>query len=632
MTAPATASRPGSIRAGLVAGVGAFALAAAAFAQTVTPPASPPASPPAPTVIDPATGLPTGTLTDTGAGPGSGTETDTGAGPAIPETPAAPPIETPTETPAETPAAPPAETPPAAVPPPPETAPTESIPLAPAPAGADAALVDPFRSQTEVEAQTRSFGPPGRRARARARALRGVGAAQGERGLGGVTLSFGVAERLEASDNQALRVDSDGGTGTATTDLSFGIRSETPTDFIALDGGFKVRAIGGAGSSGRGTSGFDTSVDEPRLAFRFAREGARSAASLTARYLSADIAYLDLTDEIGTDPIDPGFDPGGPIVVPGDADLIRGTGTRASYGFDGTLDLFEDAPVGLALAAGINVLDYSDVTANDLVNTRRSRAAATVVLRFSPVTEGRVGVRTTVYDADNAIETHRETNTLDVGVTRTISDAATLDATLGYSTVDTFTNTDPRGRTEGVTGRVGLALDRPNGTATAEITADTTQSGTRTGFRLGRSFELPAGSIGATLGATKAEGGDPKLAGSLTYRRDLPSGGLTARLSRDVRTGNDDTDRLATAATLGLTQRINDVSALGFTLAYLHSDPGGGDTTDRTSFNATWSRDITADWSLAAGYRYRSRDEDPGGKATSNTVFLTLSRDFTGVR
>ena len=60
------------------------------------------------------------------------------------------------------------------------------------------------------------------------------------------------------------------------------------------------------------------------------------------------------------------------------------------------------------------------------------------------------------------------------------------------------------------------------------------------------------------------------------------------------------------------------------------SSGGSSDSTYGLVLASTYSLALTDEWNFQAGYRFRLEDSD-GGTATSNNVFLSLSRNFVAI-
>jgi len=432
---------------------------------------------------------------------------------------------------------------------------------------------------------------------------------------GGVETVFGLGQRIEANDNLDLDTDSAGTTTLATTSLSFGLTSATPLDTLELTASTAFRV-----ENGPNASGTETYFDDTRLGFGYAREGATALFEVSAYLRESRVEFLrPLEDFLNDD---------GAIDLPEDAAELEGDGTRLSYGMNSTLELGAGGPAGLILDAGFRQLDYVDVSDPDLTDNRRAQLSATARLSFSPVTEGRFGLSYSTYEDDDAAETQRETSAATAAFVWELSPASTLEAGLGYTVVDTEEFGDTA-REEGATARLALTRELPNGTLSGDIATEVTENGTRYRLGIGREMELPAGALAARVGLTALEGDSPEVTAALSWQQELPTGTLSAELSRDVRLNSNDDEQLATALALGYSYQINAVSGLNFGLRYASTDEAGPDNRiDNAAFTASYSHRLTEDWDLSAGYTYRHKDRESTGEASSNTVFLGLSREF----
>ena len=399
------------------------------------------------------------------------------------------------------------------------------------------------------------------------------GAAQAQDG--GVQLTFGLSESLTSNSNQALDVKSAGSTTSATTLLSFGLVSETATQRLSLDMSANLRL-----ANTPATKGTVTRVGDPAVTLAYSVDGASAGLQTKAYYRKADVAFLrPLTDFV---------DPLGNINLPTDLADLTGTGTRAEYGANLTYDWGRDGPLGVSLSAGLAGLTYDNTTSPALFDNRRITLAATAGYQINPATRATTTLRFARFAASDAFQTRSNTSGLDLGLTRT--------------------------------------MDR--GTASATLSADRSDAGTRLGFRLGRALDLPGGALSASLGATRAPDGLNGVTGSLNWQHALPSGQISAALTRGITQTATATDQLTTALSLGYTQALTPSSTLALNLSYAVNDPGGaGASVTNRGLDATYSHALTADWNLDAGYSYRSRDAG-AGLANSSAVSLTLRRAF----
>lgn len=414
---------------------------------------------------------------------------------------------------------------------------------------------------------------------------------------GGVRLVFGLENRLEVSRNSDLSVPATGTDVTNETRLSFGLFSETSIDRLEF------------GASGalivENTDGPDgTGVDFGRGAMNLAyhREVPAAVLDLGAFYRNDEVDAF--TDDLG------------------DTD---GGGTRTDYGANVALETGRTSSIGFALGAAYEATDFQDTTDPDLNDSEETRADAAVILHASANVTGRVGLLYSLRDEEDAAETRTETITSYAGLDYAISEWLDLAAEIGYTERETteFGVTD---RTTGPDLRLGLTYDMAVGTALATLTVatDDDDEGQRETFELGRDLETPANILSARLGITHADEAGTDLIGRLSIDHKLPDGSLGLALERSVT--YDDETQVNSSATITWRKTINDVSSMSLDFAYQQSD-APSERIEQTSFGASYSHKLTADWNLDGGLGYRVRN-DGDGRAESPTLFVSLRREF----
>lgn len=432
-------------------------------------------------------------------------------------------------------------------------------------------------------------------------------------GAGAQSVTFGLDQRFEVDDNLALDLDSAGTSYQAITGLSFGYKATTPIDTFSLQASALWRAV-------EGPSDVRSGFDNQRITLGYTREGARAEFGVDASYRRADVAYLR--------PFEDFIDEEGNLILPEDLADLTGAGTRESWAVNANLETGRDMPMGFTLDAGLSGIQYRDTTNPNLTDIDRAHIAAGLRLNLSPVLTGNLGARFATYDADDAAGTYRETTSATLGLTYAASPILTLQASLGYSIIDTeefgITTT-----TEGLDLRLGGIRELPNGTISAEISRRVTADGRRLTAQVARSMELPNGALSASIGATSLDGGDPDLIAALNWQHALPTGVINARLSRDVRETNTDSESLTTSLAIGYAYQINANSGLDFNASYIITDESvPGARVDRATLTAAYRHALTPDWNLYAGYRHRMRDDEGIGRAQSNMVFMSIGRQF----
>lgn len=386
---------------------------------------------------------------------------------------------------------------------------------------------------------------------------------------GGIQLTFGVVLRLEANDNRALDAVSAGNSFEAAIPLSFGLLSETRASRLALDLSGSLRDLNTPGTAS--SAGFET--PSARLSYERTSASARFA-------LSASLRDIDLSD--------------GGVLDDDGLEVITGTATRRNTSLETRLDWRDDAPLGFGLLARISDIDFRRGTATDL-------------------------------DGSTLNDSRRRT--LQASVRADLSDAARLNMTLGWSD---FEEDGTPGRRETLSFGSTLTVDRPLGAVTASLDVTETLGDPRITASLGRTLAFPLGEVTAQIGATRGANGETNLTGTVDLRRDLPNGTVNLGLTRGVSDSDDtDAERLSTRLNLGYLQDLTPLSSLRFNLGWSEvEDTATGTTAQNGTFSAVYNRELTQDWGLDLGYRYRYTNNDASSSARSNTIFLELRRTF----
>lgn len=423
---------------------------------------------------------------------------------------------------------------------------------------------------------------------------------------GGTTLTFGIETGLSVSDNYSLEVTSPGTSTILDTTLSFGYLSETPLSRFAfdLDGVLRVADLPGTGSSG-------TQFDDINAALRYTYDDRNTRIIATADYNRIDLDFLDPFD----------------LVDITDVDLTSSGGTRNS---NRARILFETGlsdPFGFGFELGHEEFSYSDTTDPGLFDTTTNDYALTTRLRLSPVAEARARLSQEDYTAGGPDATDRITRALSFGLAYELSPAMVLDASIGIENIEEDGDTD-----RGGVGTLSLTQARVNGTAALLLDQSFGIEGGRTTLTAARDLALPSGTLAFTFGITNGEQSGIDFVGSIDYSQILPRGVLTASLDRRVDSSTSGNDILTTNAALGYTMALSPVSDLSFDFDYAEiENDGTGSTSDtnRKLLRAEYTYALTQDWGLSAGYEHQRLSTEGTGTANSNTVFLTVGREFS---
>jgi hypothetical protein len=434
----------------------------------------------------------------------------------------------------------------------------------------------------------------------------GPAAAQ-EDAPGGTTLTFGIETGLSVSDNYSLEVNSPGSSTILDTTLSFGYLSQTANSRFAfdIDGVLRIADLPGTSTS----SG--TQFDDINAALRYDYEGANSRFTASADYNRIDLDFLDPFS----------------LSTINDVDLTNSGGTRNSRNARILFETGINDPLGFGFELGHDNFSYTDTTDPGLFDTTTNDYALTSRLRLSPVAEARARLSQEDYTAGGLVPTDRTTRALSFGLAYELSPATTFDGSIGVEEIEEGGSTD-----RGGFGTLGLTQARVNGTASLLLDQSFGIEGSRTTLTAARDLALPSGTLAFSIGVTRGETSGTELVGSIDYSHTLPGGTLTASLDRSVDSSTSGNDILTTNAALGYTMALSPVADLSFDFDYAEIENDGTgltSNTSRKSLRAEYTRALTEDWDLSAGYEHQRLSTQGTGSANSNTLFLTLGREFS---
>lgn len=429
----------------------------------------------------------------------------------------------------------------------------------------------------------------------------------------GTTLTFGVLSTLRSDSNLDMAPTSPGAATLLDTALNFGLHSRTrlSTFDLTLGGVLRAAQLPGGGS--------DTRFDGQSLRLSYSHVTAGAKLTATASYDAASLRYLD--------PVAAAQD--------GSIDLAPSGGTRRIYAASVGLETGIDQPLGFLFSAQTSARRYSGAASTyyDSSNTQMSMGAR---VALSDTTTGKLTLTGSNFTAKDAASTRYRAQGLNFTLGHDFDSRTHLDATLGASRSRTITTSTDTSRTEPT---VGLVLTRTLDNSIATISAERSLSpgGARTTLTGGQAIDMTTGKFSYSLGVTRGQSGHVEAIGTLAYQQTLPTGQITANLSRQVVnplafTGLDVGDELVTRASVSYRQNINQLSGVRFGIDYARIDPvaGNGVVPRRGSgFSAAYEHALTQDWMLSAGYRYRTRTDPTDGTASGNSVFVSIGRTFT---
>ncbi|MFV0491064.1 MAG: hypothetical protein ACK5M4_04540 [Pseudorhodobacter sp.] len=383
---------------------------------------------------------------------------------------------------------------------------------------------------------------------------------------GGLRFRFGIAQEFSSRSNPGMRIPSADSERIARTRFSMGVISETRIQRFEL-------SMGGALEAGQGR---EHGIAQPNVDLSYRRESASSVLTLGAFIRETDVDALDFSagEDIAGNPI---------------LSVSDGTGTQRRKGVNMGLEFGRDSRFGGMFSMGMTDTDYFDTTDPDLVDNRRRYARLSLRYDLTKVTQ----LRASGY------------------LSRLKEDG------------DPTTN-----KTESLS--FGIVNQRVDGDFSVDAGFGNTDAGWRQSLMVGRSYDLPTGWISARLGvSSRAAGGGNDLVGNLDWLHEMPQGDIKVSLDREVTGDERDEENLITRLSMihsrELTRRS--VGRIGLVMQD-REETATGLSTKTADLSMGLRYDLTPDWGLDFGATHRIHDRDGAGRAHSNDLFLSLSRNF----
>lgn len=436
----------------------------------------------------------------------------------------------------------------------------------------------------------------------------------GQAAFGEQILTFGVSQTLRATDNIRLDATSAGTTVYSDTELSFGLENTTAISSLTLDLSGVARVVDDP------VSGSDARLRDPSLDLAYRREGVSSRFDFTAGYDRPSLAFA--LPSSGSD-----------ITV---QDIFTGGGERENIDLGLRFESGIDAPLGLVIDLDHQDRNYKNTTDPLLFDTQTQTAAVSAILRPNGVTDLRLDLSESRYEAADANGTNRTTQRATIGIDRELSRTDRVRFSIGQSkVVETFdalpgtTNT-----TDGIVSEFEYQRDLANGAVAVNLDSSLNSQGRSTTLEFGRQLDLPTGDLDVTFGWVKSDGAEAQPIGRLTYRQEFTRSTFDIELSRGAsvsQTLGQITE--TTTLAVGYDLELSAISSLSLDASLSDVNVVGAATgRARSSISAEYSRDLTQDWDMNVGVQHQRYNPDSGSSAQSNSIYFTLERVFEGLR
>ncbi len=305
------------------------------------------------------------------------------------------------------------------------------------------------------------------------------------------------------------------------------------------------------------------------------------------------------------------------------------SGTRIQTRVGGKVEGGVDMPFGYTISVDQSKIDYRD-TGPENGDTPNTSTGAGVTLRadVSSMTQLNLILNHRYYETEGSRSlSSRTTNMAMVGIQQRIDALTSVSASVGETSIRTEKVNAPDETRNGMSFVLGGKRLDPLGSYQVNLTQSQTQNGSRQDFTIGRDRETPFGSFSGLIGASQGEAGGADWIGKMSYKTELPRDMLTASMGRSVQTDDDGDDVVVTLASAQIGHKLSEVNRLNFGLTASMTEYASYDKS-RLDATMSYTHDLTENISLEAGLEFGVAKTSDQETARSQSVFLSLSRNF----
>lgn len=426
----------------------------------------------------------------------------------------------------------------------------------------------------------------------------------------GVQMTLDLTQRFRAGDNLEHIATPSGSSAVAQTNLTFGILSETRTQTLqgTFGGSFETGYMADDGGS-------VARLNDPFATISYFTESVNSSLTVGASYQRSDVSDFTFTDSFSPE------------------DFVIDGGTRDSTNAEIVFETGLGGPVGARIALSYTGRDFQDTIDPDLTDREvftydgKLRLALTRSAELQVLTKYRE-------DRDNdATETLQTQTEFGFGLNYVMSEATDFAVTLTHNQLETLTTTGgvrSSSIEEGLTFGLDVTHDLPNGNLVGSLKSDVVSSGRKNSYQLTRQFDLPRGAMSLTFGGSQTENGNLNPLYGVSYSQEFSSSSFSASLTQSSVTEVDGDERLNSRLRASYSKQITNISAINLDFSVNDSEITGGTGVDsrRTDVSVTYQRELTRDWNLNTGYRYRLTERSGSLDRKSNEIFASATRRF----
>ena len=398
---------------------------------------------------------------------------------------------------------------------------------------------------------------------------------------GGLITNFSVLQSVEATRNPSLTVGNSETRTLATTDLNYVLNSTTRGSELELSVGGQLRYT----LDGNGDTDDEVTFGGEVLGLTYSTQAPRASIDASVRYTRNDLDFINASDLINADD--------GTLAT--DFTDITGTGTRENLTYQFNFQYDQNGPFGWGAQVSGSKLNYNNTSSSDLVDNTTLNTSLNAQFQITPTMT--ITAQAGYFLRDTETTSRTATRSFDLGVTAVRSDSFEVRGLLSFSR--------PEAGATRTTVSAGLTT-RPSETSMLSV----------------------------DLGATFTDDFGTRLTGSMNYDvRPTSTSQFNVQLNTNVTDSINNDVVLNTVALVGAEFELTSLTSLSANAAYAkETELVTGLEQFEFSRSVQLNRQLTRDWRLSVGGSQVTRKETGLDRASTDSIFFSIGRDWTARR
>lgn len=398
---------------------------------------------------------------------------------------------------------------------------------------------------------------------------------------GGLTTIFSASQSIEATRNPSLTPGNSETRTLATTDLSYVLNSRTRSSELELSVSGQLRYA----TDDNSATSYGSTFGGETVGLSYSTQAPRARIDASVLYTRDDLDFISASNLINADD--------GTVAT--DFTDVTGTGIRENLTYQFNFQYDQNGPFGWGAQVSGSRLDYSDTSSSDLVNNATLNTELNAQFKITPTLT--ITALAGYLQRDTEASSRTTTRSFELGATAVRSDNLEVRGLLSFTNPDT-------------------------GNTRTTVSAGLT---TRPSEQTSLSFDL---------GATFADDFGTRVTGRLNYEvRPTTTSRVSVQLNTNVTDSINNDVVLNTVALVGAEFELTSLTSLSASATYAkETELLTGQEQFEFARSVQLNRQLTKDWRLSVGGSQITRMETGLDNASTDSIFLSIGRDWTARR